>query len=168
MEHTNMDMDQKEVSEKANMIYNRVNEINKLKTKHPVIFDYFTYEIKNDYCNTKLNRIWVHICDETTRSSRQLLNKIKVAKSLSLLDDLINGSKFRDLYLQYQEKIYNTGKIDPKPVKDAVDAKNYFEVASEMSKLSQDKEDDINAKAAFETIKKLPCHLFKTVSSKRL
>ncbi|ETO09025.1 SMC domain protein [Reticulomyxa filosa] len=138
-----------EFMEKVETIVNRLNEINKLKKIHPVIFAFFPQDMIKQFLG-KLEKIWFNLSNEMMKYAKQsnfqaLNNRISATKALIMLDDYAKPDcKFRNLFLTYQEALFNN-VIDTGKVLKAMEEHRYINVAAEMSKINQRKDGDEQA-----------------------
>ncbi|ETO33243.1 hypothetical protein RFI_03864 [Reticulomyxa filosa] len=135
--------DNTKIIEKVEIIFNRLNEVKKLEKSS--IFAYFPEDMLEQF-EIKLRQTHQKMADEMLKLDRDtntkpLRIKIVVASALSALDDFAKPNyKFKDLYMKYQDKIYND-TIDTKPVLDAIKEHRYSTVAAEMFRIKQNIDD---------------------------
>ncbi|ETO30347.1 hypothetical protein RFI_06773 [Reticulomyxa filosa] len=142
--------------EKVESIFNRFTEVKKLQKDYPIIFAYFPQDIIELF-DKRLKKMYLDLHDEMMKlaaleSTKPLKRKIAIARALSVLDDFAQSNyKFRELFLDYQTKIYKD-VIDIKQVLEAIEKHEYPTVASELIRILQNIEDP-NVKRAFGNIK---------------
>ncbi|ETO04255.1 hypothetical protein RFI_33142, partial [Reticulomyxa filosa] len=160
--------DVNDFADKVETILNRLNEISKLEQNHPVIFAFFPQDMMKQLIG-KLEKCWLDLSDEMMKLAKQsnlpaLKSKIFVTKALSALDEYTKlNCKFRDLFMKYQEILFND-VIDTSKVFKAIEGHQYTEVAAEMSILNQRKDGDGQVEKVFEEVKGSLARFLKTLT----
>ncbi|ETN99168.1 hypothetical protein RFI_38313, partial [Reticulomyxa filosa] len=137
--------DKTRILERVEVIVSRLNEVKKLEKSSAMTYSYFSQDMMEHF-HIRLRQTWVNLSEEMMQLARETIMqplkiKLFIVKALSSLDEYSRlDCKFRDLFMKYQEKLYNN-VIETKKRKDSGDsqaAKVFDEVKHSLSRSLKD------------------------------
>ncbi|ETO12050.1 hypothetical protein RFI_25326, partial [Reticulomyxa filosa] len=133
--------DKTRILERVEVIVSRLNEVKKLEKSSAMTYSYFSQDMMEHF-HIRLRQTWVNLSEEMMQLAREtivqpLKIKLFIVKALSSLDEYSRlDCKFRDLFMKYQEKLYNN-VIETKSG-DSQAAKVFDEVKHSLSRSLKD------------------------------